>query len=64
MYVNYKEEICCPTVNWVTYDVRAVPSVNQDLVVGVGLPLHLLGAVGSWGLRFARGKEEEPQKGS
>lgn len=41
----------------VTYYVRAVPSVNQDLVVGVGLPLHLLGAVASWGLRFAEGRK-------
>lgn len=38
-----------------THYVRAVPGVNQDLVVGVGLPLNLLGAVGSWGLTFAEG---------
>lgn len=48
----------------VTYYVRAVPSVNQDLVVGVGLPLHLLGAMGSWGLRFAERRKQETQKGS
>lgn len=29
----------------VTHDVRAVPGVNQDLVVGVCLPLHLLGTM-------------------
>lgn len=42
-----------------THDVRAVPSVNQDLVVGVGLPLYLLGAVGSWGLVFAEGRKTQ-----
>lgn len=42
-----------------THDVRAVPSVNQDLVVGVGLPLYLLGAVGSWGLVFAKGRKTQ-----
>lgn len=31
----------------------AVSGVNKDLVVGVGLSLHLLGAVGSWWLAFA-----------
>ena len=44
--------------NIITHYVRAVPGVNQDLVVGVGLPLHLLGTVGSWGLRFAERTEE------
>jgi len=29
----------------VTHDVRAVPGVDQDLVVSVGLPLHLLGTM-------------------
>lgn len=42
-----------------TYYVRAVPGVNQDLVVGVSFPLHLLGAVGSWRLRFTEGRNKE-----
>lgn len=33
----------------------AVPGVDQDLVVGVSLALHLLGAVSSRRLRFAEG---------
>lgn len=37
--------------------MRAVPRVNQNLVVGVGLPLHLLGAMGSWGLTLAEGRK-------
>lgn len=36
--------------------MRAVPGVNEDLVVGVSLSLHLFGAVGPWGLRFAAGR--------
>lgn len=36
-----------------THYVGAVSGVNKDLVVGVGLSLHLLGALGSWGLTFA-----------
>lgn len=36
--------------------MRAVSGVNEDLVVSVSLPLHLLGAVGPWGLRFAAGR--------
>lgn len=38
--------------------MRAVPSVNQHLVVGVGLPLYLFGAVSSWGLSFAAGRHK------
>lgn len=38
-----------------TYYVRAVPGVNEDLVVRVSLPLHLLRAVGSGRLGFAAG---------
>lgn len=45
-----------------THYVRAVPSVNQDLVVGVGLSLYLLRAVGSWGLPLTEGRTT--QKGS
>lgn len=44
------------------YDVRAVSGVNQNLVVSVSLPLHLLGAVGSWRLRFAVDKEKGEKK--
>lgn len=44
------------------YDVRAVSGVNQNLVVSVSLPLHLLGAVGSWRLRFAVDKEKGGKK--
>lgn len=36
--------------------MRAVSGVNEDLVVSVSLPLHLLGAVGPWGLRFTAGR--------
>lgn len=42
--------------------VRAVPGVNQDLVVGVGFPLNLLGAVGSWGLTFAEGGQTKKKE--
>lgn len=42
-----------------THYVRTVPRVNQDLVVGVGLPLHLLGAMGSWGLTLAEGRKKK-----
>lgn len=45
-----------------THYVRAVPRVNQDLVVGVGLPLHLLGAMGSWGLALAEGRKIREKK--
>lgn len=38
-----------------THDMRTVSGVNQDLVVGVGFPLHLLRAVSSGGLAFATG---------
>lgn len=37
----------------------AVSGVNKDLVVGVSLPLHLLGAVGSWRLTLAAAKRQE-----
>lgn len=40
-----------------THYMRTVSGVNQDLVVGVGFPLHLLGAVGSGGLAFAAGRK-------
>lgn len=39
--------------NRTTHYVGAVSGVNKDLVVGVGLSLHLLGAVRSWRLTFA-----------
>lgn len=57
MVLKQKHTVCT-----VTYYVRAVPSVNQDLVVGVSLPLDLLGAVGSWRLRFAGGRKGERLK--
>lgn len=41
-----------------THDMRTVSGVNQDLVVGVGFPLHLLRAVSSGGLSFATGRKE------
>lgn len=37
--------------------MRTVSGVNQDLVVGVGFPLHLLRAVSSGGLAFATGSK-------
>ena len=38
--------------------MRAVPGVDQDLVVGVSLPLHLLGPMGTArGLRLTGGGE-------
>lgn len=40
-----------------THNVRTVSGVNQDLVVGVGFPLHLLRAVSSGGLTFAAGRK-------
>lgn len=40
-----------------THDMRTVPGVDQDLVVGVGLPLHLLRAVGSGRLPFATARK-------
>lgn len=40
-----------------THDVRAVPGVDQDLVVGVGFALHLLRAVRSGRLPFATGRK-------
>lgn len=40
-----------------TYYMRAVSGVDQDLVVGVGLPLHLLRAMSSRGLTFANGRK-------
>lgn len=49
-----------------THYVRTVSGVDQDLVVGVGLPLHLLRAVSSGGLPFAEGRRvfkiNEPNK--
>lgn len=41
-----------------THYVGAVSGVNKDLVVGVGLSLHLLGAMSSWGLTFAKGRKD------
>lgn len=40
-----------------THYVRTVSGVDQDLVVGVGFPLHLLRAVSSGGLPFAEGRK-------
>lgn len=40
-----------------THYMRTVSGVDQDLVVGVGFPLHLLGAVSSGGLPFAKGRK-------
>lgn len=37
--------------------MRTVSGVNEDLVVGVSFPLHLLRAVSSRGLTFATGKK-------
>lgn len=44
-----------------THYMRAVSGVNQDLVVGVCLPLYLLGAMSTWGLTLA--EERKTQKG-
>lgn len=40
-----------------THYMRTVSGVDQDLVVGVGFPLHLLGAVSSGRLPFAKGRK-------
>lgn len=40
-----------------THDMRTVSGVNQDLVVGVGFPLHLLRAVSSGRLALATGRK-------
>lgn len=45
--------------NRITHYVGAVSGVNKDLVVGVGLSLHLLGAVGSRGLTFAAATKDK-----
>lgn len=63
IFGSEKAVLCSPVwafdlaKNIVTYYVRAVPGINQDLVVGVSLPLHLLGAMGSWGLWLAGSKK-------
>lgn len=47
-----------------THYVGAVSGVNKDLVVGVGLSLHLLGAMSSWGLTFAKGRKDKVESRS